>query len=125
MPKSQETSEIKMEEVPLNTIPGTGGTPPNGTTVISISERCATTSCCENRNYRRLAICSIICGLSCIGYKALKYSVKAEYTTGQERNDFLKQAKKCGIISIVVWFAILVSIPILLAFVSYIVTLKE
>ncbi|KAJ4932600.1 hypothetical protein JOQ06_011018 [Pogonophryne albipinna] len=121
MPKSQETSEIKMEEVPLNTIPGTGGT-----TVISISERCAAASCCcEERNHRILAICSIICGLSCIGISALINSVKAENTTGQERKNFLKRAKKCGIISIVVWFAILVSIPILMAIISYIITLKE
>ncbi|KAI4822347.1 hypothetical protein KUCAC02_007899 [Chaenocephalus aceratus] len=120
MPKSQETSEIKMEEVPLNTIPGTGGT-----TVISISERCAAASCCEDRNHRILAICSIICGLSCIGIPALINSVKAENTTGQERNNFLKRARKCGIISIAVWFAILVSIPILMAIISYIITLKE
>lgn len=33
-------------------------------------------SCCSDRHYRRLAICSIICGLSCIGCRALLYSVK-------------------------------------------------
>lgn len=32
------------------------------------------------RDYRKLAICSIICGLSCVGIMSLIYSVKVTHT---------------------------------------------
>ncbi|KAK5856052.1 hypothetical protein PBY51_007673 [Eleginops maclovinus] len=119
-----QVSGIQEEVVQLNTIPGTGGTQHNGDTVISISERCAP-SCCEDSHYRKLAISSIICGLSCIGIYALINSIKAENTEGQKRKNASRKARKLAIISIVVWLAILASIPILMALISYIITLQN
>lgn len=84
-------------------------------------------NCCYGDHYRRLSIISIICGLSCIGCIALKYSVKAK----EARRDpvrsakFAKKAKRFSIISLLVWFSILALIPVLMALVSYLVTLKD
>lgn len=73
------------EEVVLNLLPGSGeeqnmvnhaisgGDATSGSNAASGSDA---TWCCADRYYRRLAICSVICGLSCIGCKALIYSVK-------------------------------------------------
>ncbi|XP_004071228.1 transmembrane protein 265 [Oryzias latipes] len=78
-------------------------------------------------SYRVLAIFSIICGISCIGMKALISSVKAK----ERKNDreasarLSKEAKKFGIISIVTLYAFLISIFCLLALVSYLLTLKD
>uniref|UniRef100_A0A3B5KDU8 Si:dkey-16l2.20 n=1 Tax=Takifugu rubripes TaxID=31033 RepID=A0A3B5KDU8_TAKRU len=72
-----------------------------------------------DRNHRKLAICSIICGLSCIGCKALVYSVKAEEATDPQRAaEFSQRAKRFGIIAILSWVTLLVSIPILMALIS-------
>lgn len=60
------------EEVYLNLLPGSGEEQ-NLNNALSEGDAA---SCCPDRNYRKLAICSIIFGLSCIGYKALIYSVK-------------------------------------------------
>lgn len=38
---------------------------------------------------------------------------------------FSKRAKKFGIVSIVLWFSLLVSIPIVMALVSYLLTLQD
>lgn len=83
--------------------------------------------CCYGDHYRRLSIISIICGLSCIGCIALKYSVKAKETRHDPARSemFAKKARKFSIISIVVWFSVLASIPILMALISYLATLKD
>lgn len=84
--------------------------------------------CFRDNHYRKLAICSIVCGLSCIGAVALKYSVKAKETkrTDPERAAVLTQkARKFSIISIATLFSILAAIPILMALVSYLATLKD
>ncbi|KAG7505650.1 hypothetical protein JOB18_036451 [Solea senegalensis] len=58
-------------------------------------------SFCEDKHHRKLAKWSIICGISCIGIKALIYSVKAEEAMDPEMAaDFSQRAKKYGIISI-------------------------
>ncbi|XP_070407504.1 uncharacterized protein [Nothobranchius furzeri] len=54
-----------------------------------------------NEFHRRLAICSIICGFSCIGFKALIYSVKAEHATSDNARRLSKKARKYSILSIV------------------------
>ncbi|KAF1379854.1 hypothetical protein PFLUV_G00180420 [Perca fluviatilis] len=115
------TSHINMgEDVPLNTIPGSGDAQNNQLT------RQGAASCCGDKNNRKLAICSIICGISCIGIKALINSVKAETTTDPEKAaTFSKRAKKFGIISIVFWVAILALTPILMALISYLLTLQD
>ncbi|MEQ2293579.1 hypothetical protein AMECASPLE_034989, partial [Ameca splendens] len=76
--------------------------------------------------YRKLAVCSIVCGCSCIGYKALENSLKAEYTNRpNEAKRHAQQAKKYGIISIATGIGILLSIPIIILLVSYLLTLKD
>lgn len=84
--------------------------------------------CCRDNHYRRLSIFSIICGLSCIGAIALKYSVKAKET---HRHDpvraaqLAQKARKFSIISIATLFSILAAVPVLMALVSYLATLKD
>ncbi|KAK0153742.1 Transmembrane protein 265 [Merluccius polli] len=76
--------------------------------------------------HRRLAVSSIICGLSCIGIMSLVYSVKAETArTSKDQENFSKQARKYGMISIVVWLAILITFPVLIVLVSYLLTLID
>lgn len=84
--------------------------------------------CCRDNHYRRLSIASIICGLSCIGAVALKYSVKAKETSRQDPAlgaVYAQKARKLSIISIVTLFCILAAVPIGLALFSYIATLKD
>ncbi|KAJ7989541.1 hypothetical protein DPEC_G00305610 [Dallia pectoralis] len=80
-------------------------------------------------DYRTLAICSIICGLSCIGIFSLINSAKVKHARTlldpEKAQTYSKKAKKFGIISIVVWVTILILTPILLVFLSYIVTLID
>ncbi|KAJ0058636.1 hypothetical protein NL108_018476 [Boleophthalmus pectinirostris] len=84
--------------------------------------------CCRDDHYRRLSIISIVCGLSCVGIIALKYSVKAKE---RQRHDpvaaavFAQKAKKWSIVSIVCLFALLAAAPVLMALVSYLATLKD
>lgn len=61
------------EEFRLNLLPGSGEEENNLNHAISGR---AAAPCCTDRNHRKLAICSVICGLSCIGFKALIYSAK-------------------------------------------------
>ncbi|XP_008293557.1 uncharacterized protein LOC103367336 [Stegastes partitus] len=116
------------EELPLTTVPGTGDAENNDTcnqVVISSTEQ-DTVSCCKEKHYRKLAICSIICGISCIGIKALIYSVKAETSRDPAvMEKFSQRAKKFSIISLVTWFSILAIIPLLMALISYLLTLQD
>ncbi|XP_037545147.1 transmembrane protein 265-like [Nematolebias whitei] len=81
---------------------------------------------CNHKHHRRLAVCSVICGLSCIGIHALKYSFMAEHARGTEKaKNLSRRAKKWSVISIVTWVSIIVSIPILMALFSYLATLKD
>lgn len=63
----------------------------------------------------------------CSMYFNVLYLIQqAEEATDPERaREFSRGAKKFGIISIVLWFSFLASIPILLALVSYLLTLKD
>lgn len=71
-----------MEDILLTAVPGTGDTTDasNDTTCLQVITCCGhdhtVPSCAKDRDYRRLAISSIICGLSCIGILALVNSVK-------------------------------------------------
>lgn len=62
------------EEVHLNLLPGSGETQNNNNTNQVIGGT-VMSSCC-NDNHRKLAIWSVICGISCIGIIALINSVK-------------------------------------------------
>uniref|UniRef100_A0A3Q1FH18 Si:dkey-16l2.20 n=1 Tax=Acanthochromis polyacanthus TaxID=80966 RepID=A0A3Q1FH18_9TELE len=109
--------------IPLNTVPGTGDAENNDTCdegVISAAPFCT------DKHHRKLAICSIICGVSCIGVKALIYSVKAEMSEDLEAAQNLSQrAKKFSIISIVIWVLIVASFPLLMGLISYLLTLLD
>lgn len=123
-----------MEDILLTAVPGTGDTTdaPNDTTCLQVITCCGhdhtVPSCAKDRDYRRLAISSIICGLSCIGILALVNSVKAREarkTTPEKAKQYSQRAKTFGIISIVVWVVILVLSPLLLVLVSYLLTLID
>lgn len=73
MSDQRRTTEAATEEVQLNLLPGSGEE--QNHLNHALSGRNAA-SCYTDSNYRKLAICSVICGLSCIGCKALIYSVK-------------------------------------------------
>lgn len=137
----------------LTTVPGAGDT--QNTPAIISAGPSAASCCCDDEHHRKLAICSIVCGISCIGIKALISSVEvlpsqnvksctayspagtlknvfsslpqqAERTADPERAiTFSKEAKKFGIISIVVWVSLLALTPILLVLVSYLLTLGD
>lgn len=82
MSSSPQTQVTVDEEVPLYTVAGSGDVQNNNDTcnqVISVTERGAA-SCSSDEHHRKLAICSIICGISCIGIKALINSVEVDFT---------------------------------------------
>ena len=74
MSTSPQTNIKIEEEVPLNTVAGSGDAEndpePNNTRRVAAFFRC------DDPNHRKLAIWSIICGVSCIGVRALINSVK-------------------------------------------------
>lgn len=65
-----------VEEVHLSLLPGSGETQGNNNTSDQAIAEQSDTSCINDRYHRKLAICSIICGISCIGIKALINSAK-------------------------------------------------
>lgn len=88
---------------------------------------------CKDADHRKLAIWSIICGLSCFGIMSLMYSVKAretrkrlQYDDCQETRDMVKKytdkALKWGIGSIVAWVVLIIIFPFLIVLLTYIVT---
>lgn len=78
------------------------------------------------RDYKKLAISSIICGVSCIGICALINSVKAQERSSRDpvnAQRYAQKARRLSIIAIVVWVFLLMLIPLLLVLASYLVTL--
>ncbi|KAM6904682.1 transmembrane protein 265-like [Xenentodon cancila] len=127
MSKSQKTDVEIPESIPLNSVPGSCDQQNDDTSNQVISSTGRAAKCwCSDVNHRRLAIWSIICGISCIGIKALIHSIEAEKEPDPENaTESLQKAKKLGIISIVTWVSILISIPILMALISYLITLQD
>ncbi|KAJ3600509.1 hypothetical protein NHX12_031490 [Muraenolepis orangiensis] len=119
------TISSKEEQAMLPTVPGcpSGGSHTlKSNTCIEISNcHLVTATLCQDRHHRRLAICSIICGLTCIGITSLIYSAREELNQ-EKAQMFSKKAKKYGILSIVVWIIILVSLPCLVVLGSYLLT---
>ncbi|MCI4384793.1 hypothetical protein PGIGA_G00042840 [Pangasianodon gigas] len=81
------------------------------------------------RDYRKLAICSIICGLSCIGIVSLIYSVKTRESNKKsggvvtlKAKEYSKKTLKWGIGAILVWAGLILLIPLLLGLLSYLLT---
>ncbi|XP_061761540.1 transmembrane protein 265-like [Nerophis ophidion] len=109
------------EDTPLNTIPGSGE-PQHG----AAADGAKWGPRFYDKHHRVLSICSVICGISCIGIKALIASVKAEWEPNEETSrKFSRRARKFAIISIVTWLAILALAPLLMALISYLVTLQD
>lgn len=78
MANSSRMHENEVEEVLLDSFPGTADAQNNNTCCeIAVEKEAA--ACCDDKHHRKLAICSIICGISCIGIKALIYSVKVVF----------------------------------------------
>ncbi|XP_035471122.1 transmembrane protein 265 [Scophthalmus maximus] len=120
MSYSPHTS-IAMDKSPLKTTPGSADT---DTCHRAAGQGLA--SCCHDEHHRKLAVCSIVCGFSCIGIKALISSVEAEQTEDPETAaKFSRRARRLGIMSIVLWLLFLCLIPVLMALVSYLVTLRD
>lgn len=122
-----EPKEID-EEVGLNTDTTDESDAPSVGTCRETIVSCGQTvlSRFRDEDHRKLAIGSIICGLSCLGIVALISSVKARIARKAgdiERNRrHSYQAKKYAIWSIVGFVLILVCTPILLGLISYLVT---
>lgn len=68
----QTRENVAVEEVSLHLLPGSGETQ----NYSEASTRRDSAPSCHDKNFRRLAYCSIICGISCIGIFALVNSVK-------------------------------------------------
>lgn len=68
----QTRDNVVVEEVSLHLLPGSGEIQ----THHEASAQRDSAPSCHDRNFRRLAYCSIICGISCIGIFALVNSVK-------------------------------------------------
>lgn len=83
MPAQPREKEAAAEEVRLDLLPGSGEEQNNRNHAISGRDAA---SFCSDRNHRKLAVCSVICGLSCIGCKALVYSVKVLQSAFSWRN---------------------------------------
>lgn len=79
MSESPETRVMMDEALPLNVIAGPGDLldddAPEQVRVGGAAGRVADLFC-KDEHHRKLAVCSIICGISCIGIKALIHSVK-------------------------------------------------
>lgn len=74
MSHSSECSTL--EEVRLDLLPGSGEGQHSSNSLTEVVTGQSATYCLKDRHHRKLAICSIICGFSCIGIKALINSVK-------------------------------------------------
>ncbi|XP_040297083.1 transmembrane protein 265 [Bufo bufo] len=75
---------------------------------------------------RRLAIISIVCGVSCIGIKALILALQAEQECDQQMKATLsRRSRRFSVLSILLFVGALVSLPFLLVLISYLMTLIE
>uniref|UniRef100_A0A8B9LVA9 Si:dkey-16l2.20 n=1 Tax=Astyanax mexicanus TaxID=7994 RepID=A0A8B9LVA9_ASTMX len=103
--QSEKTSEILLKPPEVK----------NAHDVESGSQPSTAAQNCKNRDYRVLAISSIICGLSCIGIMSMIFSVK----------EYSRKTLTYGILAIIVWVVILICTPLLVGLVSYLLTLKD
>ncbi|KAI5629479.1 hypothetical protein C0J50_2411 [Silurus asotus] len=91
---------------------------------------------CDHRlkvkDYRKLAICSILCGLSCLGIVSLIYSIKTREcnkrslgATSTKAKEYSQKALKWGIGAIVAWWLLIFLTPPLVGLLSYLLTLYD
>ncbi|XP_058260537.1 transmembrane protein 265-like [Hemibagrus wyckioides] len=81
------------------------------------------------RDYRKLAICSIICGLSCVGIVSLIYSVKtreqnktSEGKPSQKAKEYSRKTLYWGVGALVALPLLIILIILLLGLLSYLLT---
>ncbi|TRY98233.1 hypothetical protein DNTS_035200 [Danionella cerebrum] len=90
----------------------------------------------RDTDHRRLAICSIVCGLSCCGIMSLMYSVKARETRKRFQNEetpaaqkkieqYTKKACFWATAAILAWVLLIVIFPFLLGLGSFLITFKD
>ncbi|XP_077590226.1 transmembrane protein 265-like [Stigmatopora nigra] len=123
MSHSPHTTIKVDEDTPLNTMPGSAE---SHKSQLGKKNGCITSAFCQDHHHRKLAISSIICGISCIGIMALINSVKAEKELDIEASTrFSHRSKRLAIIAIVLWLTVLALAPALMALISYLITLKD
>ncbi|XP_066578121.1 transmembrane protein 265 [Amia ocellicauda] len=104
------------ETVPLNVTPGLGAEVRRSAPGKLLKE------------YRILAIASIVCGLSCLGMVALINSVKVREcraTDPERAQRCSRRARKYSLLAIGLWVGLLILVPTLMALVSYLLTLQN
>ncbi|KAK3552915.1 hypothetical protein QTP86_028564 [Hemibagrus guttatus] len=81
------------------------------------------------RDYRKLAICSIICGLSCVGIVSLIYSVKtrelnkkSEGKPVQKAKEYSRKTLRWGVGALMALPMLILLIILLLGLLSYLLT---
>ncbi|XP_077350154.1 transmembrane protein 265 isoform X2 [Lithobates pipiens] len=75
---------------------------------------------------RRLAIMSIVCGISCVGIKALLLALRAEREVDEKNYAVLtRRSRRFAVLSILLFVGGLVLLPLLVVLISYIMTLME
>ncbi|TSQ23959.1 hypothetical protein Baya_11526 [Bagarius yarrelli] len=81
------------------------------------------------KDYRTLSICSIICGLSCLGIVSLIYSVKTRELnkrspaeTSPKAKEYSKKTLKWGVGAIIAWVILILVFPLLMGLLSYLLT---
>ncbi|KAK1151925.1 transmembrane protein 265-like [Acipenser oxyrinchus oxyrinchus] len=81
-----------------------------------------------HKEYRTLSIASVICGISCIGVLAVISSVKASERRRydpEQADLFASKARRFSVLSITVFVGLLVLVPLLMALVSYLLTIVD
>lgn len=88
--------------------------------------RCQEPQQCTKHGPRNLAIISIVCGFSCIGIVALIYAVKAEGAGDlQAARTMRRKSHRFSILSISLWVATLIFLPLFLGLLSYVIARAE
>lgn len=90
--------------------------------LIDKNQRRSSPSC----SLRRLAIMSIVCGISCVGIKALLLALRAEREVdGKNYVVLARRSRRFAVLSIVLFVGGLMLLPLLVVLISYIMTLIE
>lgn len=140
--QTESSVEVTEGEILLEHVAGTGengGAPPDSSSqkqplpsrkcLASISQRITSRwPFCQDREHRRLAIYSVICGLSCVGVTALIYSVKARerrQTDPEKAQQYSDKARCRALVAIALGIAFPVFLVLLVIFASYLLTLID
>ncbi|XP_040211581.1 transmembrane protein 265 [Rana temporaria] len=122
-PTDGKSHTLEMKELP-NPAGGKiqNGSPEETRILINQNQRWSSPPC----RLRRLAIMSIVCGISCVGIKALLLALRAEREVGVKNYEVLaRRSRRFAVLSIALFVGGLVLLPVLVVLVSYIMTLIE